>query len=396
MTVQYLDLPPLAADIAFGLMANYDADNHPQKVSLLAGAYRDDRGLPWTLPCVKQAKERFSRNPLSMHEYLGIEGSPRLIDAAKSLTFGTELATSKNILSIQTVSGTGANHIAARFLATHLKPKQVFLPDPTWVNHKTIWASAGPNVAQKEYPYYSPTTRSVDFDGMMLTLETTSNPNDVVILQACAHNPTGVDLTQDQWIQVAELVKRKKLFVIFDSAYQGFATGDVEHDAWAVRHFTAHLFSDAGPDQDGPGLCVAQSFSKNLGLYGERVGVLHLVVSSDVSLHGARSHIVETVLGCPELRAQWQHDLDTMSSRIKNMRRQLRRKLEEFGAQGDWSCIESQIGMFSFTGLTKEQVAKLRDDYHIYLLPSGRLSICGLTENNIDYVAKSISDVVNK
>lgn len=247
---------------------------------------------------------------------------------------------------------------------------------------------------------------------MISTLEMSANSNDVVVLQACAHNPTGVDLNQSQWSQVAELAKRKNLFIVFDNAYQGFATGDVEGDAWAIRHFTEVLFSD--PSTQHPGLCVAQSFSKNFGLYGERVGALHLVIPSKLSAEGAKSHLalmaraeysnppqfgsrlVEIILRDAELRDQWQKDLNTMSDRIKTMRKKLRRKLEELGARGDWSHMESQIGMFSYTGLDKGQVERLREDYHIYLMPSGRLSICGLNERNINYVANAIFKVVGK
>ncbi|PLB47998.1 aspartate aminotransferase/Glutamic oxaloacetic transaminase [Aspergillus steynii IBT 23096] len=408
---EYLDLPVLPADIAFGLVADYEADQHPQKVSLVAGAYRDAKGLPWILPSVKQAKERIAADPASNHEYLGIAGSPTYLELAKSLVFGSELTGSRNIASIQTVSGTGANHVGALFLAQSLKPSQVFIPDPTWLNHKTIWTQAGPHVVQKEYPYYSADRRAIDFDDMISTLETQAQPRDVVILQACAHNPTGLDLSRDQWRQVADVVARKKLFALFDSAYQGFATGDVEADVWSVRYFTERLFAG---QEDHPGLCVAQSFSKNFGLYGERVGALHLVTPANLSLHGARSHlslmaraeysnpprfgsrIVETVLGDEELRAQWRQDLDTMSARIRGIRGQLRRKLEALGTPGDWSHIEEQIGMFSYTGLKKEQVERLKTEYHVYLLPSGRASLCGLNEDNVEYVARAISDVVRR
>jgi aspartate/tyrosine/aromatic aminotransferase len=210
------------------------------------------------------------------------------------------------------------------------------------------------------------------------------------------------------------MVLEKKLFVLFDSAYQGFATGDVEDDAWPVRYFTENLLSSRDSDQRIPGLGVAQSFSKNFGLYCERVGALHLVAPSGVSIQGAKSQlsliaraeysnpprfgaqIVETVLSDSGLRQQWKQDLNTMSSRITSMRKQLRANLEDLGTPGDWSHIESQIGMFSYTGLSKAHVDKLKEEYHIYLMPSGRVSICGLNEANIDYVANSISEVVKK
>ncbi|KAF7122883.1 hypothetical protein CNMCM5793_000993 [Aspergillus hiratsukae] len=390
-------------------MAAFDADSHPNKVSLITGAYRDEEGQPWVLPSVRQAKDRLAG---SDHEYLSITGSPTLIDLAKSLTFGSDITNRlwSNIASLQTVSGTGANHLAAAFLSKHLQPKRVFIPDPSWVNHKTVWATAGPAVTQHEYPYYSPSTQSVDIEAMLSFLDTTAEPNDVLILQACAHNPTGTDLTKWQWIELGKLVKEKELFPVFDSAYQGFATGDVDADAWAIRYFTEQMLTDA--DSRLPGVCVAQSFSKNFGLYGERVGALHLVVPPGLSAAGAKSRltlmaraeysspvkfgasIVETLLGDPELKAQWERDLITMSSRIKTMRSRLRGKLQEYVACGDWSFIERQIGMFCYTGMSPDQVSRLQEEYHVYLMPSGRLSICGLTEGNVDYVARAIRDVV--
>lgn len=354
-----------------------------------------------------QAKARLA--PDQHHEYLDIAGSPALVKLAQSLTFGSEITTAldKSIASIQTVSGTGANHMAAHFLARHLRPTQVFIPSPTWINHKSIWATTG--IPIQEYPYYEPSSRSVDIEGMLSVLET-ALAHDVVILQACAHNPTGVDLSRPQWIRVVEVVKRKKLFVVFDSAYQGFATGDVDGDAWAIRYFVKQLILDG--EADHPGLCVAQSFSKNFGLYGERVGAIHLVVPRHLSAEGARSElsararaeysnpprfgasIVEMVLGDERLRGQWDRDLETMSVRTQTMRRELRQRLEHNRVPGNWSHIETQIGMFSYTGLSEAQVARLRKEFHIYLLPSGRASICGLNGGNVEYVARAIGEVV--
>jgi aspartate aminotransferase, cytoplasmic len=356
-----------------------------------------------------KAKARISHQG---HEYLGIAGSPAFLSLARSLTFGARLNSmlDKNIASIQTVSGTGANHIIALFLASHMHPAHVFIPSPTWVNHHAIWAQTG--VSRIDCPYYAPATRSVDLAGMLSIIDEKAKPNDILILQACAHNPTGVDLSQAQWEQVVEIVKRKRLCVVFDSAYQGFATGDPENDAWAIRYLTEKLILHQ--ESGCPGLYVAQSFSKNFGLYGERVGALHLVVPRHLSPEGALSEwkllaraeysnpprfgacIVETVLADDQLRAQWKKDLVTMSSRIKAMRRSLRKKLEEQDVPGDWSHIENQIGMFSYTGLDAAMVTRLQTEFHIYLLPSGRASICGLNEGNIDYVAAAIAQVLRQ
>ncbi|KAL6230163.1 hypothetical protein BDW75DRAFT_248913 [Aspergillus navahoensis] len=413
---QYLGLSVPPTDPAFTLMAEFEADPHPSKVSLIAGAYRDESGNPWVLPSVRKvlvtAKESLSN---ITHEYLGIAGSPTFINIAKELIFGPNLLPrlQDNVASIQTVSGTGANHLAATFLARHLRPTRVFIPAQTWINHKSIWEMAG--VPVSEYPYYSSATKTVDFSGMLDALEDTAEANDVVILQACAHNPTGVDLSRSQWMQVANLVRRKNLFVVFDSAYQGFATGDVSGDAWAVRHFAENNLlaceTKTTYPHPGMGMCVAQSFSKNFGLYGERVGALHLVVPPHLSAQGARgelmaiaraeysnppqfgARIVETVLGDSQLRAQWERDLETMSSRIRRMRRELRRRLEGETGQ-DWSHVETETGMFTYTGLDKEQVARLQGEFHVYLLASGRMSVCGLNESNVQYVAHAIGQVV--
>ncbi|RSL72420.1 hypothetical protein CEP53_001127 [Fusarium sp. AF-6] len=222
MASSLASVPVLPRDEAFSVTSDFNADDHPSKVSLGVGVYRDENGKPWVLPSVQA-----------------------------------------------TISGTGANHLGAAFLSQQLKPKAVFIPDPTWGNHHLIWEVAAPKVIRKTYPYYHSDTRSLDFEGMMAKLEAEAEENDVVILHACAHNPTGIDPTRAQWKALAKLFQRKKLFAFFDSAYQGFATGDVDVDAWAPRHFQKVLFQSTSSAQP-QGICIAQSFSKNFGLYGER------------------------------------------------------------------------------------------------------------------------------
>ncbi|RHZ49389.1 uncharacterized protein CDV56_104285 [Aspergillus thermomutatus] len=237
MDPQFLGLLVAPPDPAFGLMAAFDADSHPKKVSLIAGAYHDEEGQP--------------------HRWL-----THLIDLARSLTFGSDITNrlSSNVASLQTVSGTGANHLAAAFLSKQLQPKRVFIPGPTC-------RPRGNAILRRRYG----------------RTERHHHP------QPCAHNPTGMDLTKSQWIEVAELVKEKHLFPVFDSAYQGFATRDVDGDAWAIRYFSERILSDA--DSKFPGVCVAQSFSNNFGLYGERVGALHLVVPRGLSAEEAKSQL---------------------------------------------------------------------------------------------------------
>lgn len=267
------------------------------------------------------------------------------------------------------------------------------------------------------YPYYDRSSQALAFDAMIDTLETQARTNDVIVLQACAHNPTGIDPTREQWQSIAEVVNRKGLFVVFDSAYQGFASGSVDEDAWAIRHFTEELVSECSHSkyEAAPaGMMVCQSFSKSFGLYGERVGALHLVLPAGVQTAGAYSKlqrliraeisnaprfgatIVETVLKDAELRAMWYKDLNTMSSRIRSMRVLLRQKLEDLGSERDWSSLTSQIGMFAYTGLSEMEVRRLRAEYHIYLMESSRVSLSGLNLRNVDAVARAIREVTTQ
>lgn len=270
-------------------------------------------------------------------------------------------------------------------------------------NHHLIWAVAAPAVKRKEYPHYNQKTGKFHIEGMVNTLRHEAKQNDVVLLHGCAHNPTGVDPTKEQWNIIADLVQEKGLFVFFDNAYQGFATGSLDDDAWSVRHFTSR----------GLELLVCQSFAKNMGLYGERVGALHLAVSSATRenvlsqlvrlqrsgistppLFGSR--VVALILSTSDLYELWQKDLDTMSSRVKQMRQALYNELLKLGTPGRWGHVVEQIGMFSYTGLSTEQVRLMASRHHVYLMKSGRASISGLTENNVEYVARAIHDVVTR
>lgn len=310
--------------------------------------------------------------------------------------------------SLQTVSGTGAVHLGALFLRKFYKGNDnpiVYFSNPTWANHGQIFGNV--NLPTKTYPYFSAKTKGLDFEGMISTIRDAPEGS-IILLHACAHNPTGVDPTQEQWKEVAKVIAEKKHFPFFDSAYQGFATGDLNRDAWAVRYFIEQGFE----------LCVAQSYAKNFGLYGQRAGCFHFVTGpaadaentagrvasqlailqrSEISnppIYGAR--IASTVLNDEALFAEWQENLRLMSGRIIEMRKQLRAKLEELGTPGTWNHITDQIGMFSFTGLTEKQVLKVREDAHIYLTKNGRISMAGLNSHNIDHVAKAFDKVVRE
>ncbi|PSK46506.1 hypothetical protein B9Z65_5474 [Elsinoe australis] len=412
---QFGKIPELPADEVFALTADFKNDKFPNKVNLGQGVYRDENTQPWVLPSVKEARKILLETPNLDHEYLPIIGSTTFLDLARELVLGPEISSKSNAVSVQTISGTGANHLGAMFLAEQLKPKHVFISAPTWGNHHLIWTVAGPQVTQKTYPYYNPKNRSLDYEGMISTLETQAVENDVVILHACAHNPTGIDLTRDQWSNLAQLFKLKKLFAFFDSAYQGFATGDLEADAWAVRHFQQTLLDPSEDASAQPaGLCIAQSFAKNFGLYGERAGAFHLTLPANVPTAGAKSQllrivraeisnpplfgarIVQIVLSDARLRGMWEQDLRTMAGRIKGVRALLRREIEKHPGVGDWGHIESQIGMFSYTGLGEKHVRLLIEEYHIYLMKSGRVSMSGLNPGNVKYVGDAIADVVKR
>jgi aspartate aminotransferase len=328
---------------------------------------------------------------------------------------------------MQTISGTGAVHTGARFLAKFYPRPQnqpVYLSNPTWANHIQIVENVHLPVAF--YPYYFPATRGLDFEGFTSALKSAPEGS-VIILHACAHNPTGVDPSRDQWKQIAEIMMAKRLFPFFDCAYQGFASGSLENDAWAVRYFVEKGFE----------MCIAQSFSKNLGLYSERAGCFHFIsppspaaedatkrIASQLAIvqrseisnppaYGAR--IADVVMNNPALFNLWNRDLETMAGRIIDMRKALVKELHALHTPGDWSHITKQIGMFSFTGLTEKQVMSLREESHIYMTKNGRISMvaglskssnwkfidylfeqAGLNSHNIEYVAKAIDKVVRE
>ena len=310
----------------------------------------------------------------------------------------------KRVASVQTISGTGAVHLGALFLAKFFKGNRtVYVSNPTWANHHQIFNNVGLPTAN--YPYFDKKTKGLDFEGMKAAIREAPD-HSIILLHPCAHNPTGVDPTLDQWKELAAIIREKKHFPFFDSAYQGFASGNLARDAAAVRYFVEQGFE----------MLIAQSFAKNFGLYGERAGCFHAITApgpqaaetigrmasqlailqrSEISnppLYGAR--IAGTVLNDPALFAEWEENLTTMSGRIMSMRKALRAKLEELGTPGTWNHITDQIGMFSFTGLTEQQVKRLRDEAHVYMTKNGRISMAGLNTKNIDYFAKAVHSVV--
>jgi aspartate aminotransferase len=392
-------------------MRAYRADESPDKVDLGIGAYRDDNAKPWVLPVVKKADDVIRNDPELNHEYLPIVGLEPFTSKAAELILGSNspALTEKRTSTVQTISGTGAVHLGALFLSRFYKVnganRTVYLPNPTWANHNQILTNVGLQVAS--YPYFDKNTRGLAYDGMLDAIRSAPERS-IILLHPCAHNPTGVDPTEEQWRAIAEVMKEKKHFPFFDCAYQGFASGDLDRDASAVRYFIEQGFE----------LLISQSFSKNLGLYGERAGCLHFIAApgpsaqevttrvssqlavlqrSEISnppIYGAK--VAATVLNDAALFAEWKKNLQTMSGRIIDMRKALRSKLEELGTPGTWNHITDQIGMFSFTGLNEQQVANLQKEYHIYMTKNGRISMAGLNTRNVDYVAKAIDKVVRE
>ncbi|KAF2774359.1 aspartate aminotransferase [Teratosphaeria nubilosa] len=408
-------VPQAPEDPLFGLMAAYKKDTSPNKVDLGIGAYRDNNAKPWVLPVVKQADEILRRDPELNHEYLPIAGLPDFTSAAQKLILGKEspAIAQKRAISLQTISGTGAVHLGGLFLSKFYKPaskeaKAIYLSNPTWANHNQIFGNV--HLPTKQYPYFDKKTKGLDFDGFLSTLESAPEGS-IILLHACAHNPTGVDATKDQWKEIAKVMKQRRHFPFFDCAYQGFASGSLATDGWAIAHFVEQGFE----------MMIAQSFAKNFGLYGERAGCFHFVAAptpsaqdevarvgsqlailqrSEISnppAYGAR--IASLVLNDEALFAQWEEDLRTMSGRIFDMRKTLKAKLDELGTpgpsgSGGWSHITEQIGMFSLTGLSEPQVLKIREDFHVYMTKNGRISMAGLNTNNVEYFAKAIDSVV--
>lgn len=391
-------VPQGPQDPILGVTENFKKDTSKNKINVGVGAYRDENGKPYVLESVLKAEDILHQQR-SDKEYLPITGFGEFTKLASELAYGKDskpLAEGK-IAVTQSISGTGGLRIATGFLAQYFQgPKKVYLPDPTWGNHIPLVEGSGLEVVR--YRYFDKKTVGLDFEGMKEDMKKAEDGS-VFLLHACAQNPTGIDPTQEQWKELSELVKSKKHLALFDMAYQGFASGDIERDAFAVRHFVA----------EGHQIMLCQSFAKNLGLYGERAGTFSMVTSSPEErervlsqikrvirplyssppMHGAQ--LVATILGTPELYKQWLAEVKKMADRIISMREQLYNKLIELKTPGEWGHIKSQIGMFSFTGLTPEQVEEMGEYAHIYMTKDGRISMAGLNEHNIQYFAESMS-----
>ncbi|XP_076142416.1 aspartate aminotransferase, cytoplasmic [Alosa pseudoharengus] len=405
----FTEVPQAAPVAVFKLSADFRDDKDPRKVNLGVGAYRTDDSQPWVLPVVKKVEKLIQEDDSLNHEYLPILGLPEFRSNASKIALGDDSPAikEKRVGAVQCLGGTGALKIGAEFLRRWYNgvdntKTPVYVSAPTWENHNAVFGQAGFEDV-RPYKYWDAEKRGLNLSGFLGDMEAAPE-HSIFVLHACAHNPTGTDPTQDQWKQIAEVMKRRNLFVFFDSAYQGFASGNLDKDAWAVRYFVSQGFE----------MFCAQSFSKNFGLYNERVGNLTIVARDEDNLtrtlsqmekivrvtwsnppsQGAR--IVATTLNSPELFQLWKDNVKTMADRVLLMRAQLKEKLLALGTPGTWEHITDQIGMFSFTGLNPKQVEYMIKEKHIYLMASGRINMCGLTTKNIDYVAEAIHDTVTK
>ncbi len=386
-------------DPILGLNEQYNADTNPHKVNLGVGVYFDDNGKLPLLQCVQAAEKTLMATPTA-RGYLPIDGIAAYDAAVKGLVFGAESEAVKTgrVATVQGIGGTGGLKIGADFLKRLNPNAKVLISDPSWENHRALFTNAGFIV--DSYAYYDANKRGVNFEGMLASLNAAA-PATIVVLHACCHNPTGYDITADQWDQVIAIVKAKSLTAFLDMAYQGFGHGIAE-DGAVIGKFVA-----AGLD-----FFVSTSFSKSFSLYGERVGALSVLCASkeeadrvlsqlkivirtnysNPPIHGGA--VVAAVLNNPSLRAQWEQELGEMRARIKVMRKSLVDGLKAAGVKADMGFITTQIGMFSYSGLNKDQMVRLRSDFGVYGTDTGRMCVAALNSKNIDYVCASIAKVM--
>jgi aromatic-amino-acid transaminase len=397
MTFAALPLAP--RDPILGMTETFNADPRTDKINLGVGVYYTDEGKLPLLKAVEKAEEaRVAKHPA--RGYLPIDGIALYNKAVQGLLLGDDsaLIAAGRIATVQAIGGTGALKVGADLLKRFYPDSHVWISDPSWENHRALFESAGFTV--NNYAYYDAVTRGVDFPAMLATLQALP-ANAIVVLHACCHNPTGVDLDKGQWQQVVNVVKSRHLIPFLDMAYQGFAEG-TQADAFALRLFA----------NEGISLLVSSSFSKSFSMYGERIGALSVVCKdkdettrvlsqlkrvvrtnySNPPTHGAA--IVEAILASAELRALWEEELGQMRERIRAMRLGLVTRLKELGVKQDFDFVVQQRGMFSYSGLTSAQVDRLRDEFGVYAINTGRICLAALNSKNLDTVAKAIAKVV--
>lgn len=405
----FKEVPVMAQDKILGFNTLFNNDKNSKKVKLTIGAYRDEYGKSWILPSVLEASRRLAKNP--NHGYNKPLGDREFTELAVELAYKKEsngllagVYAQNQIAQAQCLSGAGGLLLAFNILNDFYKPVQnnkvIYVSNPTWGNHKHMAEKQG--FAVKKYDYYDLKNRVFTFNKMLTSLRKIPNGS-VVLFHPVGHNPTGFDPTPEQWNQILKISQAKKFFNLFDMAYQGFVSGDPDKDAYSVQLFARNKMP----------MMVIQSFAKNFGLYGQRVGCFSIPNLDQSWVHRMDeylrvmirrlysnnprygSDIVKTILRDPMLNLQWREDIKTMSERIKEMRTLFFNALERAGVRGDWSFILKQQGMFAFTPLNVQQVRALRSKFAIYMLESGRMSMSGFNKFNVDYVARAVKEVYN-
>ena len=392
-------VPMAPRDPILGITELFVADKNPRKVNLGVGVYYDDSGKVPLLECVRRAEQQRVQSG-APKSYLPIDGLQAYDVAVQTLVFGAgaPVLSEKRVVTVQALGGTGGLKIGADFLRQVVPNAQIWISEPSWENHRALFEAAGFRV--QAYPYYDAATRGLKFEALCAALQAMP-AGDVVVLHSCCHNPTGVDLSQEQWRTVLGLVQSRGLVPFLDLAYQGFAEG-IDADAFAPRLFAGAMSP----------IFLSSSFSKSLSLYGERVGAFTLVAGSADEAARALSQvkrlvrtnysnppthggdIVARVLTTPELRALWEQELGGMRERIKAMRKALAEGVQRRVPGADFSFVERQKGLFSYTGLSKPQVERLRSEFSVYAIETGRVCVAALNSGNIDYVADAIAKVI--
>jgi aspartate aminotransferase len=391
------DVPMGPPDAILGIAQAFRQCQDPRKVNICVGAYRDDNGQPYVLPSVRAAEKKLWED-MENKEYLPIEGDKDYLMCAMRFAYGKDMDIENHVAAVQTLSGTGACSIGGHFLKQFWPDRAVYVPDPTWGNHIAIFRQCGLEV--RKYRYYDRTNNKLDLEGMVQDLSRAEDGS-IIVLHACAHNPTGCDPSLEEWKELISVISNKSHVAFFDAAYLGFASGNAEADAQPFRYAVS---------QHVP-ILLAQSFAKNFGLYGERVGALSVVCGSSAQKdrilselrciiramysspprHG--SSIVKTVLSDPMLTELYYDECKGMAVRIKEMRAKLVKALEAAGSIHDWSHVTKQIGMFAFTGMSSATCKRLTEEFSIFLTTNGRISMAGLNDSNLAYVARAIHAV---
>lgn len=393
----YSNVPSASLDPMMIIAQKYAKDENPNKVDLSIGVYKPENGdVKYVFPSVKKAKTEIY-NYDEGHPYHSMSGLPQFIRGAQKVVFG-DRTKQERIASLQTISGTGAIHMGIEFVKK-LGMEHIYVGSPAWSNYKGMIESEGLKVSF--FNHYDEKTGTADIDSTLNVIDEIEDGG-VLLLQGCCHNPTGADYTKDQWKQIAAKLQDRKIFVFFDIAYQGFASGNKDEDAWAVRYFYDQGFE----------FLVCQSFSKNMGIYGERAGCLHVVSRETQHINDVQTVMVSVfreqcsfapLFGAriasylfEDLKEDWDNDVLNVSNRLKDIRQMVLNKFNELGTPGNWETVVRQHGLFWYSGLNEEQCKKLTDEYHIYIPTNGRFNVAGINKSNVGYVVESINKVVRQ